>query len=66
MRVKKGLGVVLQHQQNNHYWKPVSFATRYLSDFETKFSINELELLAVVWALERFKSYVYGRKFQVI
>ena len=52
---KKGLGVVLQHHQNNQYWKPVLFATRFLSDFETKFSINELKLLAVVWALERFK-----------
>ena len=63
---KKGLGAVLQQQQNNQNWKPVSFASRFLTDFEAKYSINELELLAVVWAVEHFKNYVYGIKFQVI
>ena len=33
---KKGLGAVLQQQQNNQEWKPVSFASRFLTDFETK------------------------------
>ena len=63
---KKGLGAVLQQQQNNQDWKPVSFASRFLTDIEAKYSINELELLAVVWAVEHFKNYVYGIKFQVI
>ena len=44
----------------------MSFASRFLTDFESKYSINELELLAVVWAIEQFKNYVYGVKFQVI
>ena len=44
----------------------MSFASRFLTDFEAKYSINELELLAVVWAVEHFKNYVYGIKFQVI
>ena len=35
-------------------------------DFETKYSKNELELLAVFWAIEHFKNYVYGTKFRVI
>ena len=42
------------------------FASRFLTEFETKYSINELELLAVVWAIEHFKNYVYGTKFKVI
>ena len=63
---KKGLGAVLQQQQNNQDWKPMSFASRFLTDFEAKYSINELELLAVVWAVEHFKNYVYGINFQVI
>ena len=63
---KHGLGAVLQQQQSNQEWKPVSFASRFLTDFESKYSINELELLAVVWAIEHFKNYVYGVKFQVI
>ena len=44
----------------------MSFASRFLTEFETKYSINELELLAVVWAIEHFKNYVYGTKFKVI
>ena len=57
---------MLQQQQENQEWKPVSFASRFLTDFEAKYSINELELLAVVWAIEHFKNYVYGVKFQII
>ena len=31
-----------------------------------KFSITELELLAVVWSIEHFKNYVYGKTFGVV
>ena len=44
----------------------MSSASKYLTDFESKYFINKLELLAVVWAVEHFKNYVYGIKFQVI
>ena len=63
---KQGLGAVLQQQQSNRERKQASFASRFSTDSESKYSINELELLAVVWAIERFKTYVYGVKFQVI
>ena len=63
---KQGLGAMLQKQQDNQEWKPVSSASRFLTNFEAKYSINELELLAVVWAIEHFRNYVYGVKFQVI
>ena len=57
---------MLQQQQDNQELKPVSFASRFLTNFEAKYSINELELLAVVWAMEHFRNYVYGVKFQVL
>ena len=50
----------------NQEWKPVSFASRSLTDFESKYTIDELELLAVAWAIEHSKNYMYGIKFQVI
>ena len=31
-----------------------------------KYSINELELLAIVWTIEHFRNYVYGVQFKVI
>ena len=63
---KQGLGAVLQQIQNNGEWKPICFASRFLTNFEAKYSINELELLVIVWAVEHFKNYVYGVKFKII
>ena len=63
---KQGLGAVLQQKQNENEWKPICFASRFLTDFEMKNSINELELLATVWAIEHFQNYVYGVQFKVI
>ena len=54
---KSGLGAVLQQEENNEC-KPISFATRFLTNLESKYSINELELLAIVWSVEYFRSYV--------
>ena len=62
---KQGLGAVLQQRQDNSNWKPIGFASRFLTDFETKYSINELELLAIVWAIKHFKNYVYGVQFKL-
>ena len=50
-------------QKHGHIWKPVSYASRFLNKIEERYSTNELELLAIVWALENFKYYLYGNKF---
>ena len=62
---KNGLGAVLQQCEENT-WKPISYASRFLTELESKYSINELELLAVVWSVEHFKNYVYGVSFGII
>ena len=46
-------------------WKPIAFASRFLNHCEQRYSTNELELLAVVWSVEHFRNYLYGRKFHV-
>ena len=61
---KSGLGAVLQQEEGT--WKPISFASRFLTELESKYSINELELLAIVWSIEYFRSYVYGVPFKII
>ena len=61
---KSGLGAVLQQNDGNK-WRPIHFASRFLTPLESKYSVNELELLAVVWAVEHFKNYLYGSKFQI-
>ena len=62
---RDGLGAVLQ-QNDETGWKPICFASRFLTPLESKYSTNELELLAVVWSIEHFRNYVYGIKFQVV
>ena len=60
-----GLGVVLWRKLGNGEFKPIAFASRYLKDAEAKYSIGELELLAVVWGLERFQFSLYGKQVQL-
>ena len=35
---------------------PIAIATRYLNAQENKYSTNELELIAEVWSVDRFKN----------
>ena len=50
-----GLGAVLLQGQ------PVSFASRALTDTETRYAQIEKELLAIMWSYDRFDQYIYGR-----
>ena len=59
---KTGLGITLWQKQADGELKPIAFSSRFLNDSETKYSIGELELLAVVWGLEQFRFYSYGKK----
>ena len=49
---KKGIGAVLQQRQNDGEWRPTCFASELSTDFEMKYSFNELEILVIVWAKE--------------
>ena len=64
---KQGLGdALLQKNQANDFFQPVAFASRSLSDAETRYSQTEREALAVVFSCERFKNYVYGLRFTLV
>ena len=62
----KGLGATLWQKQNDGKLKPIAFASRFLSDTEKKYAINELELSAVVWGLEHFRLYLYGKPIELL
>ena len=55
-----GLGAVLL-QQHQEIWRPVAFASRALSEAETRYAQIEKEALALTWALEKFSEYVLGK-----
>ncbi|CAM4646851.1 unnamed protein product [Caretta caretta] len=61
----EGLGAVL-YQEVEGKCKPVAFASRGLSDSETRYPTHKLEFLALKWAItEKFQDYLYGARFQV-
>ena len=60
-----GLGASLE-QHSKEGWVAIPYASRFLNSLEEKYSVNELELLGVVWAIKHFKNYLYGKKFTVI
>ena len=41
----------------------IAYASHFLKSLEEKYSVNELELLGVVWTIELFKHYLYGKFF---
>ena len=54
---KTGHGITLWQKQSDG-----EFENRYVNDSEKNYSIGELELLAVVWGLEKFRFHLYGKK----
>ena len=42
------------------------YASRALSDVETRYSHTEKEALAIVWGCEKFHTYIYGSTFNMI
>ena len=60
-----GLGAVLlqKQQQPDPCWKPVAYASRSLTETESRYAQVEKEALACTWAAEKFADYVLGKMF---
>ena len=46
--------------------RPIAYASKSLSDAETRYSNIERELLGVVWAVEHFHHYTFANKINII
>ena len=60
---RSSLGAALE-QLTVDGWKPIAYTSRFLNSCEERYSVNELELLGVVWSVEYFKNYLYGKILQ--
>ena len=62
----EGLGAVLSQSQEDGLLHPVAYTSRSLTPAERKYSITELETLAVVWVITHFVPYLYGHDVTVL
>lgn len=55
------VGVVLGHR-NTNVFHAIHYTSKVLNDAQVKFATKENKLLAIVYALEKFRSYLIGTK----
>ena len=60
-----GLGAVLTQTYDDEE-RPVGFASRRMNPAEKKYSTTERELLAIIWGINHFRPYLYGKKFVIV
>ena len=60
-----GLGATLSQFSAVGVERVVAYASRTLTAAERKWHTRELEALAIIWAIELFRPYVWGRHFTV-
>ena len=61
-----GLGGILSQQDDHGEVHVVAYASKALSDVETRYSQTEREALAVIWACEHYHLYLYGQPVTVL
>jgi len=61
-----GLGAVLSQKDADGHEKVIEYASRSLQKAERKWGTTEHEALAVKWACEIMRPYLYGTRFTVI
>ncbi len=57
--------MLYSYNKPNKEWRPVAFASRALTETETRYAQIEKEALALTWACEKFAEYVLGKKFEL-
>ena len=65
-----GLGAVLMQEgyskDGKHFgWMPVSFRSRVLHGAESNYQAQELECLALIWAVKKFRPFIEYTKFTI-
>jgi hypothetical protein len=59
------LGAVIEQEGSDGLKHPIAYASRSTSAAERNYSSTELECAAVVWAVNYFRPYLYGKHFTI-
>ena len=58
-----GLGAVLLQEFEGEGKFPIAYASRKLVSQEKNYSVIEKECMAIIWAIEKFRKYLFGTEF---
>ncbi|VEN44890.1 unnamed protein product [Callosobruchus maculatus] len=61
-----GFGAILLQRQANKLFQPVFYFSRRTTEVESKYHSYELEMLAIIYAIERFRIYLQGIPFKIV
>ena len=61
-----GLGVILSQEDDEGVDRVIAYASKKLTRAEKNYSTTELELLAIIFAIDKFRPYIYGRTFDLV
>lgn len=61
-----GFGAILLQRKTDGKMHPIFYYSKRTSESESKYHSFELETLAILYALRRFRVYLQGRKFRII
>ena len=57
---------MLYQKDDDGYLRIISLASRVLSRAETRYTTTEKELLAIVYSVMKFRSYLFGASFDIV
>ena len=56
---------ILYQQQENRSWKMVDCISTKIWDAQLNYDVYDLEMLAIIQALEEWQHYLYGQDFEI-
>jgi len=61
-----GIGAVISHVYDNGNERPIAYASHTLSSAEKKYSQVDKEELVLIFGVQKFHTYLYGRKLILV
>ena len=57
--------VLYYYKKHGKEWRPVAYASRAMTETETRYAQIEKEALAITWACEKFSTYILGKHISI-